>query len=102
MKKFETLCKNCDGRLDRSLCNRRRGLPRLSSRTARSLEAAATATSSASVPRRSKAPRREFGNCLPIRVQSTSNAHRAFILKQGADGIPVADVGRRAGVSPAT
>jgi putative transposase len=28
-----------------------------------------------------------------------SNAQKAFILKQGADGLPVADICRRAGIS---
>jgi len=31
-----------------------------------------------------------------------SEAQKAFILKQGADGMPVADICRRAGISPAT
>jgi putative transposase len=31
-----------------------------------------------------------------------SDAQKAFILKQGADGIPVADICRRARISPAT
>ena len=31
-----------------------------------------------------------------------SDAQKAFILKQGADGIPVADICRKAGISQAT
>ena len=31
-----------------------------------------------------------------------SDAQKAFILKQGADGIPVVDICRRAGISQAT
>jgi putative transposase len=31
-----------------------------------------------------------------------SNAQKAFILKQGRDGIPVADICRKAGISQAT
>jgi len=31
-----------------------------------------------------------------------SDARKAFILKQGADGMPVADLCRKAGISPAT
>jgi putative transposase len=31
-----------------------------------------------------------------------SDARKAFILKQGADGIPVAEICRRAGISQAT
>lgn len=31
-----------------------------------------------------------------------SDAQKAFILKQGADGIPVAEICRRAGISQAT
>ena len=31
-----------------------------------------------------------------------SDAQKAFILKQGADGMPVADLCRKAGISPAT
>ena len=31
-----------------------------------------------------------------------SDAQKAFILKQGADGVPVAEICRRAGISQAT
>jgi len=31
-----------------------------------------------------------------------SDAQNAFILKQGKDGIPVAEIGRKAGISQAT
>ena len=31
-----------------------------------------------------------------------SDAQKAFILKQGADGMPAADLCRKAGISPAT
>jgi putative transposase len=31
-----------------------------------------------------------------------SDAQKAFILQQGADGIPVAEICRRAGISQAT
>ncbi len=31
-----------------------------------------------------------------------SEAQKAFILKQGSDGMPVADICRKAGISPAT
>ena len=31
-----------------------------------------------------------------------SDAQKAFILKQGVDGIPVAEIRRRAGISQAT
>lgn len=31
-----------------------------------------------------------------------SDAQKAFILKQGADGVPVADICREAGISQAT
>jgi putative transposase len=31
-----------------------------------------------------------------------SDSQKAFILKQRADGVPVADVGRRAGISQET
>jgi putative transposase len=31
-----------------------------------------------------------------------SDAQKTFILKQGADGVPVAEICRKAGISPAT
>ena len=36
-----------------------------------------------------------------IKSSKFSDAQKAFILKQGADGVPVADICRRAGISPA-
>lgn len=35
-----------------------------------------------------------------IKVSKFSAAQKAFILKQGAGGIPVAEICRRAGISP--
>ena len=37
-----------------------------------------------------------------MKASRFSDAQKAFILKQGADGIPVADVCRKAGISQAT
>jgi putative transposase len=37
-----------------------------------------------------------------MKASRFSDAQKAFILKQGADGMPVADVCRRAGISQAT
>lgn len=37
-----------------------------------------------------------------MKASRFSDAQKAFILKQGADGMPVADVCRKAGISPAT
>jgi len=37
-----------------------------------------------------------------MKASKFSDAHKAFVLKQGADGIPVADISRRAGISQAT
>jgi putative transposase len=37
-----------------------------------------------------------------MKTSQFSDAQKAFILKQGADGMPVADVCRKAGISPAT
>lgn len=37
-----------------------------------------------------------------MKASRFSDAQRAFILKQGAEGIPVADICRRAGISQAT
>lgn len=36
-----------------------------------------------------------------MKASKFSNAHKAFILKQVADGVPVADIFRRAGISQA-
>ena len=37
-----------------------------------------------------------------MRASQFSDAQKAFILKQGADGVPVADICRKTGISPAT
>jgi putative transposase len=37
-----------------------------------------------------------------MRASRFSEAQKAFILKQGSDGMPVADICRKAGISPAT
>jgi putative transposase len=37
-----------------------------------------------------------------MKASRFSDAHKAFILKQGADGMPVADLCRKAGISQAT
>jgi len=37
-----------------------------------------------------------------MKASKFSDAQKAFILKQGADGIPVVEICRRAGVSQAT
>ena len=37
-----------------------------------------------------------------MKASKFSDAQKAFILRQGADGVPVADIGRKAGISPAT
>jgi putative transposase len=37
-----------------------------------------------------------------MKTSKFSDAQKAFILKQGADGIPVADICRKAGISQAT
>ena len=37
-----------------------------------------------------------------MKASKFSDAQKAFILKQGADGMPVADVCRKAGISQAT
>ncbi len=36
-----------------------------------------------------------------MKASRFSDAQKAFILKQGADGLPVADICRKAGISPA-
>ena len=36
------------------------------------------------------------------KASRSSDAQKAFILKQGADGVPVADICRKAGISQAT
>ncbi|MGA0606657.1 transposase [Phenylobacterium sp. VNQ135] len=37
-----------------------------------------------------------------MKASTFSDAQKAFILKQGAEGVPVADIFRKAGISPAT
>jgi hypothetical protein len=37
-----------------------------------------------------------------MKASKFSDAQKAFILKQGVDGVPVADIYRTAGISPAT
>lgn len=37
-----------------------------------------------------------------MKASRFSDAHKAFILKQGADGVPFAYICRRAGISQAT
>ena len=37
-----------------------------------------------------------------MKASKFTDAQKAFILKQGADGIPVAEICRRAGISQAT
>lgn len=37
-----------------------------------------------------------------MKASKFSDAQKAFILKQGADDMPVADICRKAGISPAT
>jgi putative transposase len=37
-----------------------------------------------------------------MKASKFSEAQKAFILKQGSDGMPVADICRKAGISPAT
>ena len=37
-----------------------------------------------------------------MKASKFSDAQKAFILRQGADGVPVADICRKAGISPAT
>jgi putative transposase len=37
-----------------------------------------------------------------MKASKFSDAQKAFILRQGADGVLVADICRKAGISPAT
>jgi putative transposase len=37
-----------------------------------------------------------------MKASQFTDAQKAFILKQGADGVPVADICRKAGISQAT
>jgi transposase-like protein len=43
-----------------------------------------------------------LGGSESIKASRFSDAQKAFVLKQGADGMPVADLCRRAGISQAT
>jgi transposase-like protein len=42
------------------------------------------------------------GGAETMKASKFSDAQKAFILKQGADGMPVADICRKAGISQAT
>jgi putative transposase len=37
-----------------------------------------------------------------MKASKFSDAQKAFVIKQGADGVPVADICRKAGISQAT
>lgn len=37
-----------------------------------------------------------------MKASQFSDAQKAFILKQGAEGVPVSGICRKAGISPAT
>ena len=37
-----------------------------------------------------------------MKASKFSDAQKAFVIKQGADGVPVSDIGRKAGISQAT
>jgi len=37
-----------------------------------------------------------------VKASKFSDAQKAFVLKQGGDGVPVADICRKAGISQAT
>jgi putative transposase len=43
-----------------------------------------------------------LGGAETMKASRFSEAQKAFILKQGADGMPVADICRKAGISQAT
>jgi putative transposase len=43
-----------------------------------------------------------LGGAEPMKASKFSDAQKAFILKQGAEGVPVADICRKAGISQAT
>jgi putative transposase len=43
-----------------------------------------------------------LGGEKPMKASQFSDAQKAFILKQCAEGVPVADICRKAGISPAT
>jgi hypothetical protein len=48
------------------------------------------------------APIPRLGERRAMKASRFSDAQKAFILKQGADGMPVADICRKAGISQAT
>jgi hypothetical protein len=50
----------------------------------------------------SSAPIPQAGRSSAMKASRFSDAQKAFILRQGADGMPVADVCRKAGISQAT
>ena len=43
-----------------------------------------------------------LGGAEMMKASQFSEAQKAFILKQGNDGVPVAEICRKAGISPAT
>jgi putative transposase len=43
-----------------------------------------------------------LGGAKPMRASRFTDAQKAFILKQGAEGMPVAEICRKAGISAAT
>ena len=43
-----------------------------------------------------------MGGAESMKASKFTDAQKAFILKQGADGLPVADICRKAGISQAT
>src|SRR3954451_24788325 len=43
-----------------------------------------------------------LGGAESMKASKFSDAQKAFILKQGSDGVPVADICRKAGISQAT
>lgn len=43
-----------------------------------------------------------WGGAEPMKASKFTDAPKAFLLKQGAEGVPVADICRKAGTSQAT
>jgi Transposase len=43
-----------------------------------------------------------LGGGEPMKASQFTDAQKAFVLKQGAEGVPVAELCRKAGISPAT
>jgi putative transposase len=43
-----------------------------------------------------------LGGAETMKASKFSDAQKAFILKQGSDGVPVTDICRKAGISQAT